>query len=137
LDVKLSGSNSTDENFRTTISGTDQLHHDDDTTELRKDAEPYGLDSFNVSPFSQLRRVLRSLRHQPIFALFLSTTGKITQFTSPKESDPSKRVMEGGLRLIPPFCAIGFDQLASPWPEPLTLAAVSDLGYQARLGRPM
>ncbi|EIN06049.1 hypothetical protein PUNSTDRAFT_127507 [Punctularia strigosozonata HHB-11173 SS5] len=114
-----------------------QMQPGDEEAELRRDAEAFGYDATNVSPFSQLRRVLRSLRHQPIFALFLSTTGKITQFTSPKESDPSKRVMEGGLRLIPPFCAIGFDQLASPWPEPLTLAAVSDIGYQARLGRPM
>ena len=89
------------------------------------------------SPFSYLRRTLRSIRGENIFSLFLSTTGKITQFTSARAVDPSTRVQTGELSLIPPFTALGWDRLC----DRLNLDSFnfSDIGfsYQVRLGRPM
>ena len=63
------------------------------------------------SSFSVLRHVLRALFRFPLFALFLSTTGKISQFISPDE-DTSKRIITGDLTLIQPFTDLGFDTLA-------------------------
>ena len=64
-----------------------------------------------TSNFSVLRHVFRALYRFPLFALFLSTTGKISQFTSPDE-DTSKRIMIRDLILIQPFTDLGFDMLA-------------------------
>ena len=63
------------------------------------------------SNFSVLRHVLRALYRFPLFALFLSTTGKISQFTSSDE-DTSKRIIVDDLILIQPFTDLGFDTLA-------------------------
>ena len=65
------------------------------------------------SNFSVLRHVFRALHRFPLFALFLSTTGKISQFISPDE-DTSKRIIIGDLILIQPFTDLGFDTLAKP-----------------------
>jgi hypothetical protein len=63
------------------------------------------------SNFSVLRHVFRALHRFPLFALFLSTTSKISQFTSPDE-DTSKRIIIGDLISIQPFTDLGFDTLA-------------------------
>lgn len=63
------------------------------------------------SNFSNLRHVLRALYRLPLFSLFLSTTGKISLFTSPGE-DSSQRIVFGNLILIQPFSDLGFDTLA-------------------------
>ena len=63
------------------------------------------------SNFSVQRHVLRALCHFPLFALFLSTTGKISRFTSPVQ-DTSKRVAKHDSTLIKPFTDLGFDTLA-------------------------
>ena len=63
------------------------------------------------SNFSVLRHVFRALYDFPLFALFLSTTGKISQFTSPDE-DTSQRIILRNLNLIQPFTDLGFDTLA-------------------------
>ncbi|KAF8323573.1 hypothetical protein F5887DRAFT_1208074 [Amanita rubescens] len=63
------------------------------------------------SNLSVLRHVFRALDHFPLFALFLSTTGKISQFISPGD-DTSKRIILGELTLIQPFTDLGFDTLA-------------------------
>ena len=65
----------------------------------------------NWSNFSVLRHVFRALYRFPLFAVFLSTTGKISQFTSPSE-DTWKRIIIGDLLLIQPFTDLGFDTLA-------------------------
>lgn len=90
-----------------------------------------------ASPFSHLRKILRSFRDLPLFAMFLSTTGKITQFNTPKEDDDSTRLQDGTLVVIPPFFALGWDQRAAPLDVPMTLTYVSALPYKARLGRPL
>ena len=63
--------------------------------------------------FNELRHALRRLHSLPLFSLFLSTTGKISQFTSAIDEDPSKRVVEGQLVIIQPYTDLGFDPLAN------------------------
>ena len=66
----------------------------------------------SVSPLIGLRKALRIIRTQPIFTVFLSTTGKIRDFTPPPSEDPSGRLSGGDLKLFPPFTELGFDQFA-------------------------
>src|SRR5260221_13671705 len=47
--------------------------------------------------FNELRQALQRLRGLPLFALFLSTTGKISEFTTAIAEDFSIRVTEGKL----------------------------------------
>ena len=91
------------------------------------------------SNFSELRHVLRALHRFPLFSFFLSTTGKISQFTSAKDEDVSRRVILGQLALIQPFTDLGFDTFA----EPLSLEVdwylenVTTDWHIAHLGRPL
>ena len=91
------------------------------------------------SAFSEFRRALRALNDYRLFSLFLSTTGKINQFTSAAGEDLSNRVQEGHLTLIDPFTDLGFDQIArkiagdGSW----TLDDVAADAYMVCLGRPM
>jgi hypothetical protein len=91
------------------------------------------------SNFSELSHVLRGLHYHPLFSLFLSTTGKISQFTSAKDEDSSKRVINSTLTLIQPFTDLGFDTLATPvsldgsW----NLEKVTTDSHMAHLGRPL
>lgn len=91
------------------------------------------------SHFSELCHVLRALNKQPLFCLFLSTTGKISKFTSAKEEDPSRRVIESQLNLIQPFTDLGFDLLAPKLPndKSLTVEDITLDSYIAHLGRPL
>ncbi|THH21442.1 hypothetical protein EUX98_g8375, partial [Antrodiella citrinella] len=75
-----------------------------------------------ASAFTHLRKILRSVRQFPLFAIFLSTTAQIPQFVPPKEDDSSARVQSGELSVIPPFCTLGWDQCAAPFPDPMTLS---------------
>lgn len=73
-----------------------------------------------------------------LFTIFLSTTGKINQFNLPREDDDSARLQRGELRMIPPFCALGWDHGAACFPTvPTQLSYVASLAYKARLGRPL
>ena len=91
------------------------------------------------SNFSELRHVLRALHRFPLFSLFLSTTGKISQFTSAKDEDVSRRVIRGQLALIQPFTDLGFDTLAKPvsLEEDWDLENVTTDSHIAHLGRPL
>lgn len=91
--------------------------------------------------FTQLRRVLRMLYGEPVFTFFLSTTGKISQFTGPRSVDPSSRIAQGMFQLIPPFVDLGFDQ----WMKHTkikddgssSLEDVSKFEFMAMFGRPL
>jgi hypothetical protein len=82
---------------------------------------------------------LRRLHSLPLFSLFLSTTGKISQFTSAVEEDLSKRVVEGKLVIIQPYTDLGFDPLANiidldgSW----DLDRLTDDSQICSLGRPL
>ena len=67
-------------------------------------------DNTTWSNFSVLRHVLQALCHFPLFTLFLSSMGKILQFTS-QVQDTLKRIANHDLTLIKPFMDLGFDTL--------------------------
>jgi hypothetical protein len=92
------------------------------------------------SHFSELRRALRMLHGAPVFSLFLSTTGEISQFNPRRAADPSARVMEGNLHLIPPYSDLGFDQAMEKHKVTdgtVTIAEVTSLEFMSRFGRPL
>jgi hypothetical protein len=62
--------------------------------------------------FNELRHALRRLHSLPLFSLFLSTTGKISQFTSAVDEDLSKRVVEGLFNLTQ---ILGLTHLPTSW----------------------
>jgi len=64
------------------------------------------------SIFNELCHALWWLHSFSLFSIFLSTTGKISQFTSAIKEDLSKRVVEGTLVVIQPYTDLGFDPLA-------------------------
>jgi hypothetical protein len=83
------------------------------------------------SRYSALQRTLQALRDYPIWSIFLSTAGKITQFVPLRHLDP--------LAHVQPFSALGFDVLATKISEDdtLDLNYVASLPYKVRLGRPL
>jgi hypothetical protein len=91
------------------------------------------------SNFGQFRRAMRSMNYCSLFSLFLSTTGKITQFTSSKDKDLSGRVVAGILLLIAPYTDLGFDQLAKMIAHDgnFTLGDITSNNHIAHYGRPM
>ncbi|KAK0450322.1 uncharacterized protein EV420DRAFT_748676 [Desarmillaria tabescens] len=103
--------------------------------------EPFDPQTGLQSKFSVLRRVLRMLRGKALFSFFLSTTGRTSQFLSARPVDPSARIYEGSLALIPPFTDLGFDHfmaghhLGSADAE--TLTDVTKFKYIVRMGRPL
>ncbi|KIL67286.1 hypothetical protein M378DRAFT_9526 [Amanita muscaria Koide BX008] len=90
------------------------------------------------SNYSVLRHVLRALHNFPLFALFLSTMGNISQFISPNE-DTSGRIIIGDLKLIQPYTDLGFDTLANKvvldghW----NLERVTEDSHIVHMGRPL
>lgn len=91
------------------------------------------------SVFNELCHALRRPHSLPLFSLFLSTTGKISQFTSAIDEDLSKRVVEGQLVIIQPYTDLGFDPLANiialdgSW----DLERLTDDSQICSLGRPL
>jgi len=65
----------------------------------------------NRTYFIELRSVLHDLGDFSLFAFFLSTTSKISQFAMPKDIDQSHRVGQGVLKPSLPFSDLGFDHL--------------------------
>ena len=90
------------------------------------------------SNFSELRRALRIIHLYPFFSLFLSTNGKVNQFMPQPQDDNSNRIQKGLVRAIPPFCELGFDQLAEKIiHRKTTIEEVASLKYMATLCRPL
>jgi hypothetical protein len=91
------------------------------------------------SNFREFRLALRSLNNCSLFTLFLSTTGKITEFTSSKDRDLSGRVVAGLLLLIAPYTDLGFDQLARKiaYDGNFTIDDITSDYHISHLGRPM
>ena len=88
--------------------------------------------------FFYLRRTLRALQGYPIFSLFLSMMSKISNFAPAVINDPSNRIVDGTLDIIPPFTELGFDQLANRLVEnKYSIEDVSTLEFMARFGRPL
>ncbi|PVF91721.1 hypothetical protein CPB86DRAFT_802611, partial [Serendipita vermifera] len=70
-------------------------------------------DPLEWTQFNEFRRVLRTCdRSGRLFSLFLSTTGKIDQFSPDLRDDPSTRIGDQKLKLPLPFINLGFDIFA-------------------------
>ncbi|KAF8806794.1 hypothetical protein BYT27DRAFT_7233606 [Phlegmacium glaucopus] len=92
--------------------------------------------------FSEMRRAIRQMIEFPLFALFLSTTGNVHDFTPPPKDDASNRLSNQQLKLFPPFTELGFDQMLKA--DNLKIVEnifdiddVSRVGFMARYGRPL
>ncbi|KZT10084.1 uncharacterized protein LAESUDRAFT_471830 [Laetiporus sulphureus 93-53] len=88
-----------------------------------------------------LRQALRGLNTMEVFSLFLSTMGKVDQFTPAQDHDQSTRINFGVIKSIPPYTDLGYDHLMkeNPFdPDSMLLLgeAVKD-GYMANHGRPL
>lgn len=101
--------------------------------------ESHQLTEGNGWKFHAIRRALRIVLEEPIFALFLSTTGKAVAFTPSASKDLSGRVQKGELLLATPFTELGFEQpaglLRSPMPP--KIKDVSTEQFMSYLGRPL
>ncbi|KAL0948165.1 hypothetical protein HGRIS_014960 [Hohenbuehelia grisea] len=112
--------------------------HDLTTTQQGNNDDP-----FTWSNFGELRATLRALNDCSLFTIFLSTTGRFSQFTPLSRDDMSSRVYNHSLKLIPPYCDIGLDVLALASQEKLdltgrwTLRKVAGDAYMTLLGRPL
>ncbi|KAG6894260.1 hypothetical protein C0993_011955, partial [Termitomyces sp. T159_Od127] len=63
--------------------------------------------------FHCLRRALNAINEiKPLVSVFLTTAGLVHDYAPPTYRDPSLRVKKRENMPIPPFTAIGFDQLA-------------------------
>lgn len=90
------------------------------------------------SRFLELRQALQLIHSYPCFSVFLSTTGKVNQFMPQPKYDISDRVQQGLLLLVPPFCELGFDQLAAKGTSgEMSLDVVASLDFMATLSRPL
>ncbi|KAH8991830.1 hypothetical protein EDB83DRAFT_2534946 [Lactarius deliciosus] len=92
------------------------------------------------SHFVELRRALRVLSDESLFTFFLSTTGKISQFSPPRGRDASHRMNDGELKTPTPFIYLGFDQLMRDrkvFDKYKTLDDVTSLECIAHMGRPL
>ncbi len=98
-------------------------------------------DKHRESRFVMLQQTLSVLSslELPLFLFFLSTTGKVTQFSQPRGHDNSDHINDGYLATPCPFIFIGFDQLVQNhkvrWGS--TLDDVTSLDFIAHLGRPL
>ena len=89
---------------------------------------------------AELRRILNLIKTLPIFVLFLSTTGKISNLVSSHCPDVSRRLREGTMQLIPAFSDLGYDHLAHNNKIGVgthSLANVVEHGFMANFGRPL
>ncbi|KAG6842777.1 hypothetical protein H0H87_010518, partial [Tephrocybe sp. NHM501043] len=95
--------------------------------------------SRGTSLYVELRRVLADLKQSSVFAFFLSTTGRISEYTPSHAVDTNDRIMEGINTVIPPFSDLGFDQLmvSRKVTKRHTLNEVTNLAFMANYGRPM
>ncbi|KAH9051513.1 hypothetical protein EDB87DRAFT_1541276, partial [Lactarius vividus] len=92
------------------------------------------------SHFVELRRALRVFSDVSLFTFFLSTTGKISQFSLPHSRDFSHRMNDGELKTPTPFIYLGFDQLMKNrrvFDKYKILEDVTSLDCIAHMGRPL
>ncbi|KAH9052552.1 hypothetical protein EDB87DRAFT_1692195 [Lactarius vividus] len=97
-------------------------------------------DENDRSNFVELRRALQTFSTAPLFTFFLSTTGKVSQFTPPCGYDNSNHMNDGRLKIPHPFIYLGFDQLMISrkiLDTYKTLLDVTSLDCIAHMGRPL
>ena len=90
--------------------------------------------------FAELRWALGTLPMNTLFTIFLSMTGKYSQFMPPCGQDPSNCMNDGILTIPTPFIWLGFDQLMGKhkiFGKNKTLDDVTSLNCIAHMGRPL
>ncbi len=88
--------------------------------------------------FSELRRVLRQIKHLQIFSLFLSTAGRFNKFSPDIHFDPSNRARDRAHRPLDPISEISFDDIAYlALKDTVTIDRVVDIDWICHLGRPL
>ncbi|KAF8347959.1 hypothetical protein F5887DRAFT_672674 [Amanita rubescens] len=87
------------------------------------------------SPFSELRRALRALINQPLFSLFLTTTGNVNALVPTSSEDLSRRMQIQALPATRPFVEVGFDHFA--FKNQLDLRVVASDEHISHFGRPL
>ncbi|KAI9070181.1 hypothetical protein FKP32DRAFT_1670559 [Trametes sanguinea] len=98
-----------------------------------------GTGKSGIALFPDVRRALRLVRELPIFALFLSTVGKLEQFSPPPQLESSARLFRSQLVPYPPIVWTPFDVMAARitnekvW----TLTEVASTYHIVHLGRPL
>ncbi|EMD38830.1 hypothetical protein CERSUDRAFT_92863 [Gelatoporia subvermispora B] len=93
----------------------------------------FSQDKLSWSRLLSFRKTMEKLHPLPIWSLFLSTTGPLSQFCPPSESIHK--------RLAEPFCALGMDGMAishrfDETRDDSTLENVTRMEFWVRLGRP-
>ncbi|KAL5520910.1 hypothetical protein ACEPAF_2913 [Sanghuangporus sanghuang] len=61
------------------------------------------------SLFTTLRDAIRALYPTSVYVIFLSTTGKLSQFNPHRSADPSMRVKDEEYKPVPPFTTLRYD----------------------------
>ena len=91
------------------------------------------------STFTEIRAIMRSLMRQPIFAVFMATTGTAGQLAIPSLQDPSDRIYTGELVPAETYGDLGFDHLAKKVSllQGFNLRLVAEDDHMAHLGRPL
>lgn len=95
-------------------------------------------DNNQWSHFGEIRRAIRGLLNQPLFTLFLSTSGALFSTTPSPDHNMSGRMMSIGDVMLP-FYELGFDQLAKcldPSSQ-ITLQQVTSEAHLTSYGRPL
>jgi hypothetical protein len=87
------------------------------------------------SHFSELRRVLRALNRQPLFSLFLTTTGNVDALIPSSRNDLSSRIQSQVFSATRPFAEVGFDHFA--FKHKFKLEAVTSDQHISHFGRPL
>lgn len=91
--------------------------------------------------FFELARALRIIVEYPIFTLFLSTVGKVDQFSPLPELGPSSRIAPRQYDMFPPIVTTPYDILSDKFPlkpsSAWTLKRVASTYHMAHLGRPL
>ncbi|KAK2467168.1 hypothetical protein APHAL10511_000717 [Amanita phalloides] len=87
------------------------------------------------SHFSELRRVLRALRNEPLFSLFLTTTGNVNALVPSSRKDLSGRMQSQALSDTCPFAEVGFDHFA--FKDQFNLRVVTGDEHISHFGRPL
>ncbi|KAJ3001938.1 hypothetical protein NUW54_g6123 [Trametes sanguinea] len=92
-----------------------------------------------IALFPDVRRALRLVRELPIFALFLSTVGKLEQFSPPPQLESSARLFRSQLVPYPPIVWTPFDVMAAHITDEKvwTLTEVASMYHIVHLGRPL
>ena len=90
------------------------------------------------SRYTHLRKALRATRQIEVFAVFLSTVGKVELLAPPARMDSSERINKNEIDVHRPFCGLGFDQFARVIRnKKISLDDVTKLEFLVMMGRPL